>query len=166
MDTLNNKRESIMAITTLAAGCFWGVEAQFRQVHGVISTRVGYSNGATKDPDYKQVCTGTTGHAEVIEITFDPDILSFESLLGVFWKLHDPTSLNRQGVDIGSQYRSAVFYHNEQQREQAELIKKTLDKAHVFSSPIVTEITAVSTFYPAEEYHQCYLEKKGLGSCH
>ena len=155
-----------MAIATLAAGCFWGVEKQFRQVKGVISTRVGYSNGTTKDPDYKQVCTGATGHAEVIEITFDGTIVSFESLLGVFWQLHDPTTANRQGVDIGTQYRSAVFYHNDEQKQQAELVKKTLDSAHVFAQPIVTEITAAETFYPAEEYHQCYLEKKGLGSCH
>jgi peptide-methionine (S)-S-oxide reductase len=155
-----------MAVATFAAGCFWGVEAQFRQVEGVTSTRVGYSNGTTEEPDYKQVCTGTTGHAEVIEVSFDPDIVSFESLLGVFWKLHNPTTLNRQGPDVGTQYRSAVFYHDEQQRQQAELVRKTLDNAHIFAGPIVTEITAASTFYPAEEYHQCYLEKKGLGICH
>lgn len=155
-----------MAIATFAAGCFWGVEAQFRQVTGVTSTRVGYSNGTTEKPDYKQVCTGNTGHAEVIEVTFDPNIVSFESLLGVFWKLHNPTTLHRQGPNIGTQYRSAVFYHDEQQCEQAELVKKTLDNAHIFAGPIVTEITAADTFWPAEEYHQCYLEKKGLGSCH
>ncbi|MFW5450681.1 MAG: peptide-methionine (S)-S-oxide reductase MsrA, partial [Methylophagaceae bacterium] len=100
-----------MAIATFAAGCFWGVEVQFRQVKGVTSTRVGYANGTTNNPDYKQVCTGTTGHAEVIEVTFDPDIVSFESLLGVFWKMHNPSTLNRQGPDVGTQYRSAVFYH-------------------------------------------------------
>ncbi len=155
-----------MTIAIFAAGCFWGVEVQFRKVAGVTSTRVGYSNGTTENPNYKQVCTGTTGHAEVIEVTFNPDIVSFESLLGVFWKLHNPTTLNRQGPDIGSQYRSAVFYHDEQQHQLAELVKKTLEHAHVFANPIVTEITAAETFYPAEEYHQCYLEKKGLGSCH
>ena len=155
-----------MTIATFAAGCFWGVEAQFRQVKGVISTRVGYCNGTSETPDYKQVCTGKTGHAEAIEITFDADSVSFESLLGVFWQLHDPTTLNRQGVDIGSQYRSAVFYHNDEQKQQAELVKKTLDNAHLFAKAIVTEITAAETFYPAEDYHQCYLEKKGLGSCH
>jgi len=155
-----------MAIATFAAGCFWGVEAQFRQVTGVTSTRVGYCNGTSKNPDYKQVCTGKTGHAEAIEVTFDADSVSFESLLGVFWQLHDPTTLNRQGVDIGSQYRSAVFYHNDEQKQQAELVKKTLDNAHLFAKAIVTEITAAETFYPAEDYHQCYLEKKGLGSCH
>lgn len=155
-----------MAIATLAAGCFWGVEAQFRQITGVTSTRVGYLGGTTDNPTYKLVCTGTTGHAEVIEITFDPTIVSFKSLLGVFWKLHNPTTLDRQGPDVGTQYRSAVFYHDEQQRDQAQLVKKTLDNAHIFAGPIVTEITATSTFYPAEEYHQCYLEKKGLASCH
>ena len=155
-----------MTIATFAAGCFWGVEAQFRQITGVTSTRVGYLGGTTDNPTYKLVCTGTTGHAEVIEITFDPAIVSFESLLGVFWKIHNPTTLDRQGPDVGTQYRSAIFYHDEQQHQQAELVKKTLDNAHIFASPIVTEITAASTFYPAEEYHQCYLEKKGLGSCH
>jgi methionine-S-sulfoxide reductase len=155
-----------MVIATFAAGCFWGVEVQFRRVAGVISTRVGYCNGTTENPNYKQVCTGTTGHAEVVEVTFNPNLVSFESLLGVFWKLHNSTTLNRQGPDIGTQYRSAVFYHDEQQRQLAELVKKTLDHAHIFANPIVTEITAAQTFYPAEEYHQCYLEKKGLASCH
>ncbi|MBL1319531.1 MAG: peptide-methionine (S)-S-oxide reductase MsrA [Methylophaga sp.] len=155
-----------MTIATFAAGCFWGIEAQFRQIEGVTATRVGYSNGTTVEPDYKQVCTGETGHAEVIEVTFDPDIVSFESLLGTFWKMHNPSTPNQQGLDIGTQYRSAVFYHDEQQREQAELVKKTLDNAHIFSGPIVTEITTADIFWPAEEYHQCYLEKKGLGSCH
>ena len=155
-----------MAVTTFAAGCFWGVEAQFKQVTGVISTRVGYTNGITKDPDYKQVCTGTTGHAEVVEISFDPYVVRFTSLLDIFRHLHNPTTLNRQGPDIGSQYRSAIFYHNEQQRQQAEQSKQTLDDRHYFPSPIVTEITAIATFYLAEEYHQCYLEKQGLGSCH
>lgn len=155
-----------MTIATFAAGCFWGVEARFRQVNGVRSTRVGYTGGSTIDPDYKQVCTGTTGHAEAIEVTFDPDIVSFEGLLDVFWKIHDPTTLYRQGPDIGTQYRSAIFYHDDQQRQQALAAKKALDASGHFSHPIVTEITAASIFYPAEEYHQCYLEKKGLGSCH
>ena len=158
--------DSTMTIATFAAGCFWGVEAQFRQIAGITSTRVGYLGGTTDNPTYKLVCTGTTGHAEVIEITFDPAIVSFESLLGVFWKLHNPTTLDRQGPDVGTQYRSAIFYHDQQQHQQAELVKKTLDNAHIFAGPIVTEITAASIFYPAEEYHQCYLEKKGLGSCH
>lgn len=155
-----------MAIATFAAGCFWGVEARFRELKGVISTRVGYSGGDTLNPDYKAVCTGTTGHAEVIEVNFDPELLSFKDLLNFFWQLHDPTTLNRQGPDLGTQYRSAVFYHDEQQRQQASEIKQQLNNAKAFNKPIVTEITAASEFYPAEEYHQCYLEKKGLGSCH
>jgi len=155
-----------MAQTTLAAGCFWGVEAQFRKQAGIISTRVGYTGGITKDPDYKSVCTGTTEHAEAIEINFDPDIISFEKLLDIFWQLHDPTTLNSQGPDFGTQYRSAIFYHDAQQYQQAMASKQKTDDAGVFSNPIVTEITAASIFYPAEQYHQCYLEKKGLGSCH
>jgi len=155
-----------MTLATFAAGCFWGVEAHFRETSGVISTRVGYSGGNTLDPNYKQVCTGKTGHAEVIEINFDPDKISFEDLLYVFWKMHDPTTLNQQGPDIGSQYRSAVFYHDTQQQQQALTIKQNLNETNTFNSVIVTEITAAAIFYPAEEYHQCYLEKKGLGSCH
>lgn len=155
-----------MSIATFAAGCFWGVEAHFREISGVISTRVGYSGGNTLNPNYKQVCTGTTGHAEVIEINFDPNTISFEDLLYVFWKMHDPTTLNQQGPDIGTQYRSAIFYHDEQQQQQALQTKQELNDGKVFRSAIVTEITAASEFYPAEEYHQCYLEKKGLGSCH
>lgn len=155
-----------MSIATFAAGCFWGVEAHFREISGVISTRVGYSGGNTLNPNYKQVCTGTTGHAEVIEINFDPNTISFEDLLYVFWKMHDPTTLNQQGPDIGTQYRSAVFYHDEQQQQQAIQTKHELNDGKTFRSAIVTEITAASEFYPAEEYHQCYLEKKGLGSCH
>ncbi len=148
-----------MNIATFAAGCFWGVEARFRQVNGIISTRVGYTGGSTQNPDYKTVCSGRTGHAEAIEITFDPDIISYESLLELFWQMHDPTTLNRQGPDIGSQYRSAIFYHNEQQRIAAEEKKRALNSSGRFNRPIVTEITAASEFYPAEEYHQCYVEK-------
>lgn len=155
-----------MTIATFAAGCFWGIEAQFRQIAGVTATRVGYSNGSTENPDYKAVCTGETGHAEVVEITFDPDIVSFNSLLDLFWKIHDPTTLNRQGADFGSQYRSAIFYHDKQQRMAAKHAKQTLDDTHSLANPIVTEITAANTFWAAEDYHQCYLEKKGLGSCH
>lgn len=143
-----------MTIATFAAGCFWGVEVQFRQVSGVTTTRVGYSNGTTENPDYKSVCTGETGHAEAIEVTFSPDIVSFEQLLDVFWKIHDPTTLNQQGADFGSQYRSAIFYHDEQQRIAAEHSKQMLNKTLV--KPIVTEITPADTFWTAEEYHQCY----------
>lgn len=153
-------------IATFAAGCFWGVEAKFRQLPGVKNTRVGYTGGQTADPDYKQVCTGDTGHAEAIEVEFDPAVISFTELLHFFWQIHNPTTLNRQGPDVGSQYRSAVFYHNDEQRQQAENVKTELNNSSQFSQPIVTEITAASEFYPAEEYHQCYLEKRGQGSCH
>jgi len=155
-----------MTIATFAAGCFWGVEVKFRQVSGVISTRVGYTAGHTDMPDYKAVCTGETGHAEAIEVNFDPSVISYASLLDVFWRLHNPTTLNRQGPDIGTQYRSAIFYHNDEQRQLALASKQALDESHYYPYPVVTEITAASTFYPAEEYHQCYLEKKGLGTCH
>ncbi len=153
-----------MAIATFAAGCFWGVEAKFRQLDGVLSTRVGYSNGHTLDPTYPDVCTGTTGHAEVIEITFDSDIISYSELINAFWALHDPTTLNRQGPDRGTQYRSAIFYHDDVQRQTA-IDSRTIHQQQL-SHPIATEITAADNFYPAEAYHQCYLEKKGLGSCH
>lgn len=150
-----------MSLATFAAGCFWGVEAKFRQVTGVTATRVGYLGGDTKDPTYKQVCTGTTGHAEGIEITFDPTVISYDTLLDVFWQLHDPTTLNRQGPDIGTQYRSSVFYHDEQQQQLAEAKKQQLNQGPFSQRPIVTEIVPISEFYPAEEYHQCYLEKQG-----
>lgn len=155
-----------MTIATFAAGCFWGIEAQFRQLTGVISTRVGYLGGTTENPSYELVCTGNTGHAEVIEITFDPAIVSFESLLDIFWQLHNPTTLNRQGPDVGTQYRSAIFYHDEQQRQLAIASKQSLTASGRYPNAIVTEITAASIFYLAEQYHQCYLEKKGLGRCH
>lgn len=153
-------------IATFAAGCFWGVEAKFRQLPGVKNTRVGYTGGHTANPDYKLVCTGETGHAEAIEVEFDPAVISFGQLLDFFWQIHNPTTPNRQGPDVGTQYRSAVFYHDTVQREQAENRKQELNAGGVFSQPIVTEITAASEFYPAEEYHQCYLEKRGQGSCH
>lgn len=155
-----------MAIATFAAGCFWGVEARFQQINGVTATRVGYTGGHTADPDYKLVCTGQTGHAEAIEITFDPAVIGYTDLLAAFWHMHNPTTLNRQGPDIGTQYRSAVFYHNQEQQQLAETMKAALEQSGEFSAPIVTEITAATTFYPAEEYHQCYLEKRGQGSCH
>jgi len=155
-----------MAIATLAAGCFWGIEAQFRKITGVVSTRVGYTAGTSENPTYKTVCTGTTGHAEAIEVTFDENIISYESLLNHFWKMHNPTTLNRQGPDVGTQYRSAIFYHDEQQLITATESKGKLTDSKQFSDPIVTAITIAKQFYPAEEYHQCYLEKKGLGSCH
>lgn len=153
-------------IATFAAGCFWGVEAKFRQLPGVINTRVGYTGGEVADPDYNMVCSGDTGHAEAIEVEFDPAVISFNQLLDFFWQIHNPTTLNRQGPDVGTQYRSAVFYHDAEQQQQAENRKQQLNADGVFSQPIITEITAASTFYPAEEYHQCYLEKRGQGSCY
>lgn len=155
-----------MKIATFAAGCFWGVEARFRQLTGVVTTRVGYTGGHTENPDYKLVCTGSTGHAEAIEISYDPKVISYEDLLNAFWQMHDPTTLNRQGPDVGTQYRSAIFFHNDSQRQLAEHSRAQMDCSGYYARPIVTEITAAVVFYPAEEYHQCYLEKKGLGQCH
>ncbi|WP_438970977.1 peptide-methionine (S)-S-oxide reductase MsrA [Methylophaga sp.] len=155
-----------MNIATFAAGCFWGVEARFRQINGVVDTRVGYTGGDTTNPDYKSVCTGQTGHAEAIEITYEPSVISFRQLVEAFWHMHNPTTLNRQGPDIGTQYRSAIFYHDDQQKQEAEMVKKELNQQEQFSGEIVTEITPATTFYPAEDYHQCYLEKRGQGSCH
>jgi peptide-methionine (S)-S-oxide reductase len=154
-----------MEKATFAAGCFWGVEAEFRKVEGVSSATSGYAGGTLEDPTYKQVCSGTTGHAEVVEVEFDPSRVLFEDLLNTFWEIHDPTTLNRQGPDVGEQYRSAVFYHSPEQKAAAEEFKRFLDQSGRFGSPIVTEITAASTFYRAEEYHQRYLEKNGLAHC-
>jgi methionine-S-sulfoxide reductase len=150
-----------MNIATFAAGCFWGVEAKFKQLPGIISTRVGYTAGHTDSPDYKAVCTGTTGHAEAIEVTFDPKIINYNQLLDFFWQIHDPTTLDRQGPDRGTQYRSAVFYHDEEQKELATDKKQALNQTIFKQTPIVTEITAVQHFYDAEDYHQCYIEKQG-----
>jgi len=150
---------------TFAAGCFWGIEVKFAAVEGVLTTAVGYMGGNTADPTYPQVCTGDTGHAEVVHLTYDPSRVSYEKLLEVFFDAHDPTTLNRQGPDIGSQYRSAVFFHNEAQRRSAETLKQQLQKSGRFKKPIVTEITPASSFYRAEEYHQRYLEKRGLQVC-
>ncbi|MBI4162069.1 MAG: peptide-methionine (S)-S-oxide reductase MsrA [Candidatus Aenigmarchaeota archaeon] len=139
---------------TFAAGCFWGVQAAFDEVKGVVSTTVGYTGGHAKNPTYKDVCTGATNHAEAIEIIFDPKKVSFEKLLELFWKIHDPTQVNRQGPDVGSQYRSAVFYHDEEQKKIAEKSKQTLE--NTIMKKVATEITKASAFYPAEAYHQKY----------
>ncbi|BDI29535.1 peptide-methionine (S)-S-oxide reductase [Capsulimonas corticalis] len=155
-----------MAIATFGAGCFWGVEAAFRQTPGVTATAVGYEGGATENPTYKEVCTDRTGHAEVVQVEFDPAQVTYEELLAVFFGNHNPTTLNRQGPDVGSQYRSAIFYHSPEQQQQAEATKVKLDAAGVFNKPIVTEIVPAQTFYIAEDYHQQYLEKRGLASCH
>jgi peptide-methionine (S)-S-oxide reductase len=149
-----------------AAGCFWGVEANFRKVRGVVSTCVGYSGGNVDNPTYKQVCTDTTGHAEVVLIDFDPSVVTFEQLLDVLWSIHDPTTLNRQGPDVGSQYRSAIFFFSEEQRGAAQASRDRLEQSGRLSRPVVTEITPAGPLWRAEEYHQCYLERRGLGSCH
>jgi peptide-methionine (S)-S-oxide reductase len=155
-----------MAKAVFAAGCFWGVEDAFRQVKGVTSTTVGYIGGHTKNPTYKEVCTDTTGHAEAVEVEFDPSQVSYRELLAVFFQSHDPTQLNRQGPDYGKQYRSAIFYEDAEQEAAARESKEALDKAGVFKRPIVTQIAPASEFYRAEDYHQQYFEKQGIRSCH
>ena len=155
-----------MAKAVFAAGCFWGVEDAFRQVKGVTSTAVGYIGGHTKNPTYKEVCTDTTGHAEAVEVEFDPAQVSYRELLAVFFQSHDPTQLNRQGPDYGKQYRSAIFYEDAEQEAAAIESKAALDKAGVFKRPIVTQIVPASEFYRAEDYHQQYFEKQGIRSCH
>jgi len=150
---------------TFGAGCFWGVEEAFRRLPGVQATAVGYMGGETTDPTYEEVCTDRTGHAEIVHLQFDPEIVSYEQLLELFWNSHDPTTLNRQGPDVGSQYRSAVFFHNDAQREAAEASKAALESSGKLSGPVVTEITAAGPFYRAEEYHQQYLAKRGRSSC-
>lgn len=147
-----------------AAGCFWGVQFYFDQVPGVIKSTVGYTGGHTEDPTYEQVCSHTTGHAEATLLEFDPDLVSYKTLVKHFFRMHDPTQLNRQGPDIGDQYRSAIFYFDEQQKVTAEKVK--VEKQKDFDKPIVTEIVVASTFYPAEEYHQKFTEKTGRGMCH
>jgi methionine-S-sulfoxide reductase len=154
-------------VATLAGGCFWGMEEILRKIPGVISTRVGYTGGATKNPTYKMVCTGATGHAEAIEIVFDPSKITYEQVLGYFFRMHDPTTLNQQHNDIGTQYRSAIFYHADEQKKIAEAVKAKLNKSGRFKKPIVTEITKASEFYAGEDYHQKYLVKNPGGyNCH
>jgi len=150
----------------LGAGCFWGVEATFREVPGVVNTTVGYAGGHTKNPTYEEVCTDLTGHAEVVLVEYDPEKVSYEQLLEVFWNCHDPTQLNRQGPDVGTQYRSVIFAFTPEQREAAEASRERLERSGRYSRPIVTQILPAPEFYPAEEYHQRYLEKRGLRSCH
>jgi len=148
-------------IATIGAGCFWCVEAVFQRLKGVEKVISGYMGGEIKNPSYREVCTGRTGHAEVVQITFDPEIISYEELLEVFWKTHDPTTLNRQGNDVGTQYRSVVFYHSEAQKQIAEAYKAQLNESGTFSNPIVTEISPASAFYEAEDYHQDYFNQNG-----
>ena len=153
-------------LATFGAGCFWGVEVAFRNIPGVKDAVVGYLGGTMANPSYKDVCTGRTGHAEVVQVTYDPSEVTYGQLLDVFWENHDPTTLNRQGPDVGTQYRSAIFYHTPEQQRTAEKSKEELEKSGRFRKPIMTEITPASTFYLAEDYHQRYLEKRGLATCH
>ena len=153
-------------IATFGAGCFWGVEAAFSRVPGVTEAVSGYSGGRTENPSYKDVCTDETGHAEVVQVTYDSAKVSFEKLLEVFWTMHDPTQVNRQGPDFGSQYRTAIFFHTPEQEATAKKVKAELNASGKFKKPIATEITKAGPFYRAEEYHQKYLEKRGATSCH
>lgn len=158
---MNSKMEK----ATFGAGCFWGVEAVFRCLKGVVSTSVGYSGGMVENPTYEDVCSHKSGHAEVVEVVYDPSEVSYDALLKVFWENHYPTTLNRQGPDVGTQYRSVIFYHNEAQKAAAEISKQNLQNAGKYKKDIVTEITPAAQFFRAEEYHQRYLEKRGLASC-
>ncbi len=157
--------EKIEEKATFGAGCFWGVEAAFRQVKGVTSTSVGYMGGTLENPTYKDVCTDRTGHAEVVDVLYDPATVSYEGLLEVFWSIHDPTTLNRQGPDRGTQYRSVIFYHTPVQEAAARASKEKLQRSGIFKRPIVTQIEPAKEFYRAEEYHQQYYEKTGRRSC-
>ena len=155
-----------MEKATFGAGCFWGVEALYRRVPGVVSTAVGYMGGKLPNPTYQDVCTDQTGHAEVVQVTYEPQQVSYDDLLQVFWENHDPTTLNRQGPDVGTQYRSVIFYHSPEQEAAAKAWKEKLVREAVFERPIVTEIVPASEFWRAEDYHQQYLEKRGLAQCH
>jgi peptide-methionine (S)-S-oxide reductase len=151
---------------TFAAGCFWGIEAAFRQIKGVIETAVGYTGGSVTEPDYKKVCSGSTGHAEAVRIVFDPDVVSYEKLLDIFWNIHDPTQVNRQGPDIGTNYRSAIYYHSPEQKKQAMASKVRIAMSEKYQGKtIATEIAPAPQFWKAEEYHQHYFEKSGRGYC-
>ena len=153
-------------LATFGAGCFWGIEVAFGKIPGVVETAVGYSGGETENPTYKDVCTDETGHAEVVQVTFDPGKVSYEKLLDAFWKMHDPTQVNRQGPDFGSQYRTAIFFHSPEQEAIAKNSLTALEASGKFKRPIATEITPAGKFYRAEEYHQKYLQKRGVESCH
>jgi peptide-methionine (S)-S-oxide reductase len=153
-------------IATFGAGCFWGIEAAFRRVPGVLDAAVGYSGGRTENPSYQDVCTDTTGHAEVVQVTFDPEKLSYDQLLDVFWTIHDPTQVNRQGPDYGKQYRTVIFFHSPEQEAAAKKSKEALEASGKLRRPVATEITPAGPFWRAEEYHQRYLEKRGAASCH
>jgi peptide-methionine (S)-S-oxide reductase len=153
-------------IATFGAGCFWGIEAAFRRVPGVLDAVAGYSGGHTQNPSYQEVCTDSTGHAEVVQVTFDPEKVSYDQLLNVFWTIHDPTQVNRQGPDYGAQYRTAIFFHSPEQEATAKKSKQALEASSKLRRPVATEITPAGPFWRAEEYHQRYLEKRGATSCH
>ncbi len=155
---INSQNTGKMELATFGSGCFWCTEAIFEKVKGIESVVSGYSGGKVKNPTYREVCTGNTGHAEVVQITYNPEIIAFKDLLKIFWKMHDPTTLNRQGADVGTQYRSVIFYHTDKQKEIAETYKKRLDEANIYKKPVVTEITFFESFYKAEDYHQEYYE--------
>ncbi len=164
-ESYSQKRKN-MEIATFGSGCFWCTEAIFHRLKGVEKVVSGYSGGKIKNPNYQQVCTGETGHAEVIQITYNPEIISYKELLEVFWQTHDPTTLNRQGADVGTQYRSVIFYHTTEQKELAEIYKKKLEDENIYDKPIVTEISEFDIFYKAEDYHQDYYEhNRGQGYC-
>ncbi|MGF7117457.1 peptide-methionine (S)-S-oxide reductase MsrA [Methanobacterium oryzae] len=162
METENKLKKA-----AFAAGCFWGIEEEFRNTKGVVSTAVGYMGGHTENPTYEKVCSGQTGHAETVEVTYDPSLVSYDELLNVFWQIHDPTTLNRQGPDIGEQYRSVIFYYEREQEEAARASKEKLQNSGAFNRDIVTEIVPADKFkfYMAEDYHQKYLQKRGMRSC-
>jgi peptide-methionine (S)-S-oxide reductase len=152
-------------LATFGAGCFWGVEADFRQIRGVVATQVGYEGGHTENPTYRDVCSHTTGHAEVVQVEYDPARVSYDDLLKVFWENHDPTQVNRQGPDVGDQYRTVIFYHSPEQQAAAQASKERLEAEKKYRRPIATQIVPAETFNRAEEYHQQYLEKRGLSTC-
>ena len=160
-----NDFQGKLQVATFGAGCFWGVETRFREIQGVIDAAVGYTGGSTENPEYRAVCSGDTGHAEVVQVRYDPEVVSYEELLSVFWSQHNPTTLNRQGPDVGTQYRSVIFYHDEQQRMRAEQSRAELGRSGRWPGPVVTAIEAAPVFYRAEDYHQQYLARRGLHSC-
>ena len=158
-DKMSDTNDLITEKATFGAGCFWCVEAIFQDIKGVVSVKSGYAGGQVKNPTYKEVCTGRTGHAEVIQVAYDPNVVKYETLLQAFWLSHDPTQLNRQGADIGTQYRSVIFFHNATQEMLAKEYKDRLNRENAFGKPVVTEISAIPEFYPAEDYHQDYYEQ-------
>jgi peptide-methionine (S)-S-oxide reductase len=165
-NSVKMENQSSYDTATFGAGCFWCVEAVFLELKGVISVASGYTGGKTKNPTYKEICTGLTGHAEVAQIVFDPKVITYDELLEVFWQTHDPTTLNRQGNDVGDQYRSVIYYHNEDQKKKAEHYKKNLNESGAWDKPVITEISALGTFYKAEDYHQDYYnQNKNEGYC-